>query len=197
MTTPNEADLHRARRILRAGGVVLHPTETVYGFGCDGRSEAACRRVRELKGSAPDRPLIWLVRDLEQANEVAKLSPTSIRLAEAFWPGPLTLVVEGSTGTQALRVSPHPVVADLLSSLGGPMTSTSANRTGEPAPTTVSAATWFGASGPDAVLDVGPCDGAMGSTLVDCTGIRPRLLRAGDLDVARLLEVEEIDTDGV
>jgi len=153
--------------------------------------------VRELKGIPPDRALIWLVRDLDQANEIAKLSPAAGRLAEAFWPGALTLVVEGGAGTQALRISPHPVVADLLSSLGGPLASTSANRTGEPAPTAVSRATWVGDHGPDAVLDSGPCAGALGSTIVDCTGIRPRLLRAGDLDVARLLEVEEIDNDDV
>ncbi len=176
---------------------MLHPTETVYGFGCDGRSEPACRRVRELKGVAPDRPLIWLVRDLDQAREVAHLTPQAVHLAEAFWPGPLTLVVRRGEGTQALRVSPHPVVGELLARLGRPLTSTSANRTGEPPPTTAARASWHGDRGPDVLLDAGPCAGAVGSSIVDCTGTRPKLLRAGDLDVARLLEVEEIDTDGV
>lgn len=197
MTTPSVADLREALRVLLAGGVVLHPTETVYGFGCDGRSEAACRRVRQLKGVAPDRALIWLVRDLDQARDVAHLTPQAVNLAEAFWPGPLTLVVRGGAGTQALRVSPHPVVDHLLAGLGGPLTSTSANRTGEAPPTTAARASWFGERGPDAFLDAGPCAGTVGSSIVDCTGSRPKLLRAGDLDVARLLEVEEIDTDGV
>ncbi len=196
VTTPSAADIARALRALREGGVVLHPTETVYGFGCDARSAVACDRIRRMKGVAPQRPLIWLVRDLEQACAEADLSPVARRLAAAFWPGPLTLVADRGDDTVALRVSPHPTVAMLLADLDGPMTSTSANRTGESPPAAAADATWIGGAGPDVILDAGPCAGTVGSTIVDCTGARPRLLRAGDLDVARLREVEEIDTDG-
>ena len=149
-----------------------------------------------MKGARRGKPLIWLVRDLEQADSQADLTGAARRLAATFWPGPLTLVVPRGAGNVALRVSPHPVVSALLTRLGGPMTSTSANRTGEPPPVWAEDATWVGDDGPDAVVDAGPCAGALGSTIVDCTGTRPRLLRAGDLAVARLREVEEIDTDG-
>jgi len=197
VTTLTAAELHRAVASLRRGGVVLYPTETVYGFGCDVRDGAACARVRALKGVPADRPLIALVRDLAQAAGMVHLTPDAERLARAHWPGALTLVLPGREGgTVALRASSHPVPQALIDGLGGAITSTSANRAGEPPPRRAADASWVGEAGPDVSLDAGPTSGAVGSTIVDCCGPRPRLLRRGDLPVDALVVAVEVGEDG-
>ncbi len=197
MTTASDADLAAAVRALARGGVLLYPTETVYGFGCDAGDRSACARIAALKGWPAPRPMLVLVRDLEGAEAVGEVTPVARALAEAFWPGPLTLVIpEGSGSTVGVRVSPHPVVRQLLDRIGGPITSTSANRTGAAPPRTVGEASWCGDEGPDAVLDGGACAGAVGSTVVNCAGAVARVLRAGDLPVAELMSVVEVADDG-
>jgi len=179
-----------ALEVLARGGVLLHPTETVYGFGCDAASEEACDRIRRLKGWPAGRPLLSLVRDRAGAEQLAVVTPAAAALIERFWPGPLTLVLRGREGeTVAVRQSPHPLAAALVEGLGRPLASSSANRTGEPPPLRASQASWLGATGPDLVLDGGPCRGALGSTIVRCTGDGAELLREGDLPLDAVREV--------
>ncbi len=197
MTTPTAAELDEAVALLRRGGVLLYPTETVYGFGCDASDDRACARVRRLKGWEAGRPLIALVDDLAQAATVAELGDVARELAEAHWPGPLTLVLpRRGGGTVALRASPHPVARALVRGLGRPLTSTSANRTGEPPPRRAGDARWHGARGPDLVLDAGATGGTVGSTIVDCCGPAPRLVRRGELAVEALAVPLGGDRDG-
>lgn len=198
MTTPTAAELSLAADILRGGGVVLYPTETLYGFGCDAGRGEACARIGSLKGWAVQRPMILLIDGIEGASQVVRWTPAGRRLAEALWPGALTLLLPPRVGegTVAVRESPHPVVRALVGALGGALTSTSANRTGEPPPRRIQQASWHGPEGPDMVLDSGETAGHRGSTLVDCTGARPRLVRQGDLDPARLAALMEVESRG-
>jgi L-threonylcarbamoyladenylate synthase len=183
--------------VLTRGGVLLYPTETVYGFGCDPAAEAACARIGELKGWPAVRPMILLAANLEQAATVVELTPIARELADRFWPGPLTLVLPcRAGGTQAVRVSPHPTVQALVEAFGGPITSTSANRTAAPPPTTAETASWHGERGPDMVIDGGACAGTVGSTVVDCCGPVARILRRGDLPLEQLRQVVEVAYDG-
>ena len=118
-------------------------------------------------------------------------------LAQAHWPGALTLILPShSGGTLALRASPHPVPAALIAGLGRPITSSSANRTGDPPPRHLGDAGWFGPQGPDAAVDGGPTAGRVGSTIVDCCGPAPRLVRRGDLAPDELACAVEERADG-
>jgi len=171
----------------REGGVVLYPTETVYGLGCRASDEVAARRIGEIKGRG-QQPLIVLVGERPDA-----LPPVCEALADAFWPGPLTMIVPnegrypsaicGPGDTVALRWSPHPVVAQLVRAVG-PITSTSANRTGE-APVVSAAKNELDV---DAIMDVGPINGGTPSTIVH---YEAGILRAGTLSAA----VEEVLRD--
>lgn len=197
-----EREAPRVAAHLRAGGLIAYPTETVYGFGC-ALQPAALDRLAELKGRAPTEPFLLLV---ERPEEVPELlwTESALRLAAAFWPGPLTLAlraeagdfperVVGSGGTVAVRSSPHPAVQAILAALGEPVTSTSANRTGG-APAMSAAgvvALWpeLGAPADLWILDGGPLPPSAPSTIVDCTGARPRLLREGALPLIALAGV--------
>ena len=194
-----DADLSGAARHVAAGGLVAYPTETVYGVG-GSTSEASVARLRRLKSREAERPFILLV---ESAEAIARLRWTSEArtLADSFWPGSLTLVLEDPLGifprwvsdagrrAVAVRVSPHPVVARLLQAIGGPLTSTSLNAPGEPpassGPEAVEVASRLG--DPDVlVLDVGTLPRSGPSTLVDCTGAGPVVLREGSIPTSRL-----------
>ena len=191
------SDIDRAVNTLAQGGVVLHPTETVYGFGCDATSSEACDRIRQLKGWETGRPLIWLVSGATHAAELAIVTDKAATLMDRFWPGPLTIVMATPTGsTVAFRHSPHPITRQLVEGIGRPITSTSANCTGEPPPRSVAEVSWRGSRGPDLVLDAGPCEGAVGSTIVRCVGDGVGLLREGDLPVAVLAGIVEVERDG-
>jgi len=183
--------------VLRRGGVVLHPTETVYGFGCDATSAEACERIWRLKGWPTSRPMIWLVRDAAHAAELATVTVDAAALFERFWPGPLSVVLQMASGdTVGFRQTSHPVAQALVERLGRPLTSTSANRTGEPPPVRAAEAGWHGSRGPDLALDAGPCEGAVGSTIVRCVGDGVELLRQGDLPFEALAQVVEVRRDG-
>jgi L-threonylcarbamoyladenylate synthase len=189
VTLAPEAALERAR----AGELIGFPTETSWGLGADARSEAALARLRCWKGRDAEKPISVLVAgEADLARLGAELGPAARRLASAFWPGPLTLVVRcrtplaagvaGPGGAVGLRCSSHPVAARLaalaLERGVGPLTATSLNRSGEPAcRTRAEAAALVGAtlvlvSGPDA-------GGAEASSVVDASGAEPVLLRAG------------------
>jgi L-threonylcarbamoyladenylate synthase len=187
----------RLRRHLREGGLIAYPTETVYGFGC-ALMPGPLRRLSRLKGRGPDQPFLVLIRNPDDVGELA-WTDAARRLAAAFWPGPLTLAladpgrrfpdaVRSRSGTVAVRVSPHPAAAQVLEACGGPVTSTSANRPGDPPSLDAGAAgRAFGADERRAlVLDGGSLPPSQPSTILDCSGGAPRLLRAGALPITEI-----------
>lgn len=197
---PDAAGLARAVRILRAGGVIGMPTETVYGLAADALDPDAVARIFALKGRPADNPLIVHLastRGLDQV--VADVTPLAIRLAHRFWPGPLTLVLEadvavpviatGGLSTVAVRVPDHPVASALLTAFGAPLAAPSANRSGRPSPTTAAHVVADLGDDLEVVLDGGACLVGVESTVVDVRGTTPVVLREGsitreDLEVA-------------
>jgi L-threonylcarbamoyladenylate synthase len=190
----------RAVDVLRAGGLVAFPTETVYGLGADAEQPAAVARVFAAKGRPVGHPLIVHLGDADLLDAWAVAVPPEARLlADAFWPGPLTLLlwrgsrvsdaVTGGRPTLGLRVPDHPVALALLEAFGGGLAAPSANRFGRVSPTT--AADVVAELGPsvDLVLDGGPCTVGVESTIVDLTGDQPVVLRPGGVSGERLAEV--------
>lgn len=193
------ASLEETIATLAQGGLVAYPTETVWGLGADASREAAVARVARFKGRASDKPLPVLVSGWAALEKLGVApSPLGRELAEAFWPGPLTLVLPCRTslapgvaradGALGVRVSSHPVAHALAAGLaaagGGPLVATSLNRGGE-APARIRAeaeAVCRARPDPPALCRAGPdAGGAAPSAVVDLTGARPVLLRAGSL----------------
>lgn len=186
---------------LKAGGLVAFPTETVYGLGADATNARAVARLYEAKGRPSFNPLIAHVSDLGAARRIARFDERSLRLAEAFWPGPLTLVLPkapqcpvsdlatAGLETIAVRVPAHPVAQAILRAFGKPVVAPSANISGHVSPTT--AAHVFGdlAGRIDLIVDGGPVSVGVESTIVGCFQT-PMLLRPGGLprdDIERVL----------
>jgi L-threonylcarbamoyladenylate synthase len=190
--TVNPEALAEAVRRLKAGGLVAFPTETVYGLGADATNARAIARLYDAKGRPAFNPLIAHVYDVVAACELGRLDPVAARLAEVFWPGPLTLVVprqpscavaELATAgltTIALRVPAHAVARDLLAAFGGPIVAPSANRSGHVSPTTAQHVLSDLRGRTDLLLDGGPSPVGLESTIVACIG-KPTLLRPGGL----------------
>lgn len=189
--------LARAAGILAAGGRVAFPTETVFGLGADARSDAAVAGIYAAKDRPSFNPLIVHVPDLAAARRLGDFSPMALKLAEAFWPGPLTLVVPRRTDARlsrlvtagldsvALRVPAAPVAQALMRAADMPLAAPSANPSGRISPTT-SAHVLAGLDGRiEAVLDGDACRVGVESTIIDLTG-PPRLLRPGGLPVDAL-----------
>ena len=183
-------DIARAIAILRAGGLVAFPTETVYGLGADASNPEAIRKVFAAKGRPHDHPLIVHVASAAQLTDWAReVPPAAHTLAKKFWPGPLTLilkraqgvsdVVTGGQDTVALRVHSHPVAQALLRAFGGGVVGPSANRYGRVSATTAEHVRQEFGDTVDCVLDGGACDVGIESTLVDLSGAKPALLRPG------------------
>jgi L-threonylcarbamoyladenylate synthase len=190
----------RAVAVLRAGGVVALPTETVYGLAADVTNPAAIARVYAIKGRPPDHPLIVHAHDLAALEGyVAKPSDALRALAAAFWPGPLTAVVErgdrtprsvtGGQDTVAVRVPDHPLALAILASFGGALAAPSANRFGRISPTTAEHVRADLGDEVDLVVDGGPAAVGVESTIVDLTGAVPAVLRAGAITASQLGEV--------
>ena len=207
------AGIAAAVEALGEGRLILHPTETLASLTGDPHRPEAVAAARRIKGYDTPRPFLCLVLDAEAARSLAANWPVAAtRLAGAFWPGPLTLVVRATEGapeavtgkgTLAVRPASDPVSRALLASWGGPLFSTSANRRGEPAPTKVESAAIALAAGtgseaislglvtarpagePAASADVG---GGLPSSIVDVTSV-PRLVRPGAIGLERLREI--------
>jgi L-threonylcarbamoyladenylate synthase len=186
----NQKDIQKAVDILRQGGLVAMPTETVYGLGGDASNPAALRKIFAAKERPIDHPLIVHLADMTDVGHWALEVPDSaIRLAEAFWPGPLTLIlkkashvsdmVTGNQDTVGLRVPSHPVARALLKAFGGGLAAPSANRFGRISPTTAQAVEEELGRAVDLILDGGQCDVGLESTIVDVTGELPVVLRPG------------------
>ena len=172
------------------GAVAVVPTETVYGLV--GRvNDPLCReKIYELKHRDPAKHLGWFVPDLAAAEKYGlQLSDAARRLAERFMPGPLTLIVNRADGsTVGFRIPDHPLLLKLLRELEEPLLQTSANRSGFPNALSCAEASAMLCGEPDAVVDGGDIlPGALASTIVDCTGETPRIIRQGALDVKDLI----------
>ncbi|AMY67403.1 L-threonylcarbamoyladenylate synthase [Frigidibacter mobilis] len=189
--------LTEAAQLLAAGELVAFPTETVYGLGGDARSDIACARIFAAKGRPQFNPLIVHVPDLAAAREFAQIDEEAERLAAAFWPGPLTLVlplrtdaglsplVTADLGTVAVRVPAHPLAQDLLRVFGGPLAAPSANPSGKVSPTRAAHVMAGLAGRIAAVVDGGDCAVGVESTILGLAGA-PVLLRPGGLPAEAL-----------
>ena len=191
------ADIERAVQLLRDGGLVAFPTETVYGLGADASSPSALRRLYVVKGRPFEHPVIVHLADVTQLDDWATDVPEAARLlASAFWPGPLTLVlrrtarvideVTGGRDTVGVRVPAAPLALELLARFGGGLAAPSANRFGHLSPTTADAVRAELGNDVDAVLDGGPCAVGVESTIVEMTGGDPVLLRPGGVSTERI-----------
>ncbi|MFP5070710.1 L-threonylcarbamoyladenylate synthase [Pseudonocardia nantongensis] len=197
--------LAAAARAVRAGQLVVVPTDTVYGIGCDAFNGTAVRSLLEAKRRGPDMPVGVLVGSWTTIDGLVGTVPPSARaLIEAFWPGELSLVLEhapslawdlGSTrGTVMLRMPLHPVALELLREVG-PMAVSSANTSGNPPASTVTEAITQLAGNVPVYLDGGPSGDPVASSIVDLTGPRPRLLREGGVTAEQIAEVTGQDVD--
>ena len=192
-------ELEEAVRSLNSGGVVVFPTDTLYGLGADVFSLAALQRIFSIKGRRADLALPVLVAGLDQVEAVAQpMSAEAQRLAERFWPGPLTLVmrrspdlpglVTGGADTVAVRMPGHPVPLELARRLGRPITGTSANRSGQPDLLDLSALENQLGNLVDHIIQTGPVPAGTASTIVNVTGDTPQLLRGGAISLEEILE---------
>jgi L-threonylcarbamoyladenylate synthase len=204
-----------AAAVLIAGGLVAFPTETVYGLGADACNAASVARIYSVKGRPADHPLIVHVASMDGLGDWARDVPAyAIALARAYWPGPMTLVVRrselagdfvtGGQDTVGVRVPNHPVALGLLEAFvragGKGVAAPSANRFGNVSPTTAQAvAAELGdylANG-DQILDGGACDVGVESTIIDCTGDVPKILRPGAVTAQMIQECTGLEVDAV
>ena len=191
--------LAAAVRTLHDEGVVAYPTETFYGLAADPRSSAAIEKVYSLKGRRSSMPLPLIAASVEQVRDhVGEMTPLAEQLALRGWPGPLTLIIVASPalcaslqltdGTVAVRVAGDSVARALAAAAGHAITSTSANRSGEPSSATAQQVIDAFGDRLDMLIDSGPMPGGLPSTIVDATGDAPVLVRAGAMAWNRVLE---------
>lgn len=199
-TRPDPALIARAADLLRDGRLVAYPTETFYGLAADPRDARAVERVFQAKGRPERMALPLIASDPDAAMTCYRQFPEAARrLAAAFWPGPLTLVLQASGDLQprllgggttvGIRVSSHPVALALARAMGGPIIATSANRSGQPPPQ--SAAEVEEALGPEValILDGGAARGGQASTVLDLSAGPPRVVRSGAVPLSELERV--------
>ena len=195
-----EQDIRTAAAILRAGGLVGIPTETVYGLGANGLSSAAVGKIFAAKGRPQDNPLILHVPDASWLARYCREVPDSAyTLAERFWPGPLTMIlprkdvvpdaVTAGLDTVGVRCPNHPVTLAIIRAADVPVAAPSGNTSGRPSPTRAEHMVEDMAGKIDAIVDGGPCGVGVESTIIDLTCTPPRLLRPGGLQLEALEEV--------
>ena len=200
LTQEDRAVLAEAAAVLREGGLVAFPTETVYGLGANALDETAARRIYEAKGRPSDNPLIAHIADFEAlAPLTAEIPEAGRKLAEAFWPGPLTMVFKksgvvphGTTGgleTVAVRMPSDPVARELIRLAGVPIAAPSANTSGRPSPTRAEHVLQDMDGKIEMIVDGGPVGIGVESTIVDVTEEIPTLLRPGAVTMEMLRSV--------
>lgn len=199
--------LQEAGEIIRSGGLVAFPTETVYGLGADGLNEDASRKIYAAKGRPSDNPLIIHIARMEQVDEIAcNISEAARRVMDAFWPGPLTVILQkkscvpdGTTGglaTVAIRMPSHPVARALIEESGRMIAAPSANASGRPSPTLAQHVYEDLQGRIPMILDGGAVGIGIESTIVDFTGEKPMILRPGFISEEMLEGITgEISTD--
>lgn len=196
----NENHLLRAAEIIRGGGLLGIPTETVYGLGADGLNSAAVRSIFRAKGRPQDNPLILHIRSADWLEWYCEdIPPAAFRLAERFWPGPLTMilrrkpmvpdVVTAGLDTVGMRCPAHPLCRQVIRIAQTPIAAPSGNTSGRPSPTTALHMLEDMQGKIPAILDGGPCIVGVESTILDLTAAPPRLLRPGGVTLEELREV--------
>ena len=194
-----EKAFSRCREVVQAGGVIVYPTDTLYGLGADPKNPDAVRKLFTVKGRQADQPILLLIRDAnEVGNWAADITPWAERLMKKFWPGPLTLVFKarldvmaeltGGAGTIGLRVPGNALTRQLLAYLGSALTGTSANIAGKPAPRTAREAAGVIGEMVDLVLDGGGTAGGKPSTVVDVSGDEPKVIREGAIPLREIFD---------
>jgi L-threonylcarbamoyladenylate synthase len=200
---PVYATVEEAVAVLRRGGLVGFPTETVYGLGADARNPEALEKLYKVKGRPARHPVIVHLAEAAEAHQWAREIPDyASKLAAVFWPGPLTLVlkraegvpdaVTGGQDTVGLRIPSHPVAQELLRTFGGAIAAPSANRYGRVSPTTAAHVLADLGADVDAVLDGGPSEVGIESTIVVCSGEQPAVLRPGKITAAQVEAAAEL-----
>lgn len=204
----NPESLALASRLLHQGSLVAFPTETVYGLGADALNPAAVLSIFEAKGRPADNPLIVHIADTAQLTPLCDIPPRAPLLMEAFWPGPLTMLfprkktipdeVTAGLPTVAIRMPSHPVAAAMLKACGLPVAAPSANRSGRPSPTTAQHVMEDMQGRIPLIIDGGPCDVGLESTVLDLCHGQPVILRPGGVTQSMLEEAlgEEVALAG-
>jgi L-threonylcarbamoyladenylate synthase len=193
-----EKAFSRCRDVIRAGGVVVYPTDTLYGLGADPRNPGAIRKLFSIKGRQADQPILLLIEDQTEVHDWAsEITPGAEGLMKKFWPGPLTLVFKakpevmteltGGTGTIGLRVPGNSLTRQLLASLGTALTGTSANISSRQSPRTAQEAAEAIGGMVDMVLDGGRTEGGNPSTVVDVSADEPKVIREGAISSREIL----------
>jgi len=181
----------RAAERLRTGAVIAFPTDTLYGVGARAADPVAVTRLYQVKRRPSGQPMVWLVSDRQQVERFAIVPSTAAALMTRFWPGPLTLVlparVDSDGATIAVRAPNHEVALSLLTSLGEPIASSSANTAGRPPPVDADQVIAGLGEELDLVLDGGPCRIGQPSTILDLSGATPRILRQGAIPSSELI----------
>jgi len=188
--------IRRAVEVLRGGGVIAFPTDTVYGVGAHGLLNDAVEKLYVVKGRPAEKAIPLLLADAAQVDSVARdISPAARGLMQRFWPGALTIVLKkrahlppavSGNQTVAVRVPDHAVVRDLIRALGAPLAATSANRSGEPELLDAQDIARVLGGTLDLILDGGRCAGGVPSTVVEASGETLRVLRAGAIPAEAL-----------
>jgi len=185
-----EKAFSRCRDVIRAGGVIVYPTDTLYGLGADPKNPEAVRKLFAIKGRQADQPILLLIKDPSEVRDwAAVITPRAGEFMNKFWPGALTLVFKakpevpaeltGGMGTIGLRVPGNALTRRLLASLGTALTGTSANISGRPSPRTAQEAAEAIGGMVDLVLDGGRTEGGSPSTVVDVSADEPKVIREG------------------
>ena len=200
LPSTDEKTLEEATSILRAGGLVAFPTDTVYGLAGHAYLPEAVEKIYQVKERAKEKAIPLLLADSDQVQEVASdVPPVAYRLMEAFWPGGLTIVLSKSPRvpdvvtaggtTVALRTPDHPFVLALIQALGAPLAATSANVSGHPPATTAREALRELGGRITLIVDGGTCPGGVPSTVLDLTVSPPRVLREGAVAWEKIRQV--------
>lgn len=202
-----ETDLKKAAEIIKAGGLVGFPTETVYGIGADAFNEEAVKNIFKAKGRPVDNPLIVHISNFNMIDRLVTNIPDSARiLMDAFMPGPITLIMQkseivnntvtGGLNTVAIRFPSHPAARKLIELANTPIPAPSANLSGKPSPTIAKHVADDMTGRIDAIIDGGECSEGLESTVVDCTGDIPVILRPGIITLEDIREyIPEAETD--
>lgn len=195
--TDHEA-ANKAANILNKGGVIVYPTETLYGIGALASNDEAAERIFEIKGRPHGKPIPLLVKDLPMLSEIAESNTLAASLSQVFWPGRLTMIltlksdlpelITCGTGKIALRISSHPFLESLFNLISEPLTSTSANISNGPNLTDPQELFETFNGKVDLIVDSGKIPESRGSTIVDLTLDPPQVLREGDINSAILKE---------
>lgn len=192
---PSAHLIHKAAEVIKNGGIIIYPTETLYGLGADPLNSGAIKRLFEIKGRERAKPIPFLIKDQEMlATLVDEIPPIGRQLMEKYWPGPLTLIFRateglppplwGEAGTIGVRISAHPIARLIVETIDAPLASTSANPAGKENLIDAQRIAEILGDQVDLIIDGGEVAG-QGSTVVDLTVDPPRIVRKGMIEIPR------------